>query len=151
MDKDRSKGPGCRLCLGDRIWIIGWIAPGWNEIKGLINPIVQSRPSAARNSSPQTEATTFAFSFVFILILWFGVGGSSWGFSLWNKDCTELVCTETFTGQYQSSFLLTNYLGIEYHVSTGSIAVKRCSTCCSNLYSSSRLAADISVQLEPTS
>ena len=59
------------------IWIIGWIAPVWFERKGWIHHILHNRPrqnsSAARNwinASPKTEATTFAFSSVSVLILW---------------------------------------------------------------------------------
>ena len=58
------------------IWRIGWIRPFLLNNPGAIHPIIQNHPS--QNSkhgkelntfSPQTEATTFAFSSVFILFL----------------------------------------------------------------------------------
>ena len=58
------------------IWIKGWIASGWFERKGrilLFNIVLCKMASAARNwlhSSLQTEATTSAFSSVFILLLY---------------------------------------------------------------------------------
>ena len=44
------------------ILIIGWIAPGWFEKR------MNSSYSSKLSLSPQTEATTFAFSSVFILL-----------------------------------------------------------------------------------
>ena len=68
-----ARGQICRL-----FWRIGWIHPFLSNTPCAIHHIIQNRPkqtaSAARhwiNSSPQTEATTFTFSSVFILLLWF--------------------------------------------------------------------------------
>ena len=63
------------FCLG-RFWIIGWIAPGWVKEKDefiIFFKIVLDKTDTAAifwiNSSPRTEATTFAFSSVFILLI----------------------------------------------------------------------------------
>ena len=58
------------------IWRIGWIAPGWHEELDEFIPFFKTSwckiASALRNwtnSVPQTAATIFAFSSVFILLL----------------------------------------------------------------------------------
>ena len=57
------------------LWIMEWIAPGWfqgnDEFILFFKIVLGKTASTARNwisSSPQTKATTFAFSSVFILL-----------------------------------------------------------------------------------
>ena len=49
-----------------KIWIRGWIAPGWFEI---VQVKIANAAMNWINYSPKTAATTFVFS-VFILLLW---------------------------------------------------------------------------------
>ena len=80
----------CRAAVLTRaIWKIGWIHPFLSNHPGANHPIIKivqcKTDSAARNwinSSPQTEGTTFAFSSVCILLLW-------WQTSL--AQCTSQV------------------------------------------------------------
>ena len=62
------------------IWIIGWIATGWFEGKEWIHPTLQNRPRQI--AFPQTEATTFPLSSIFILLLW----SVLYGLSCWQRE-----------------------------------------------------------------